>query len=88
MDTAYFKGNYPDRCSVQATLSGRPGDRTLIESAETWPFLLEQKKLEPDSAHVYAGNDLAALGPVDAVRLNIYPDGGVSRFRVFGTLAR
>ncbi len=91
VDTAHFKGNYPDRCSVQGFDAGNPGeggDPARMEAAGDWPFLLDRKKLEADSIHVFEAADLAAAGPVDTVRLNIYPDGGVSRFRVFGRLDR
>ena len=92
VDTAHFKGNYPDRCSVQGARAGDSGDGgsdpAKMEAAGDWPFLLEQRKLAADSIHVFEGADLASAGSVDTVRLNIYPDGGVSRFRVFGRLDR
>ncbi len=91
VDTAHFKGNYPDRCSVQGAVAGGSGDGSdpaKTEAAGDWPFLLEQKKLAADSIHVFEAADLASAGPVDTVRFNIYPDGGVSRFRVFGRLDR
>jgi allantoicase len=40
----------------------------------------------PDKEHFF-DDELVDLGPVTHVRLNIYPDGGVSRLRLFGTLA-
>jgi len=87
VDTAHFKGNYPDRCSIQAsaTATGSPADIAL--QAETWPVLLPQVKLSADTVHVFR-DELASLGPVKFVRLNIFPDGGISRLRVVGTLAR
>ncbi len=91
VDTAHFKGNYPDRCSVQGLDAGDPGrsaDPARLAEAGDWPFLLEPRKLAADSVHVFEGPDLSSAGPVDTVRLNIYPDGGVSRFRVFGRLDR
>ena len=92
VDTAHFKGNYPDRCSVQGALAGDSsdgnGDEALLAAAGDWTFLLEQNKLEADSIHVFDAGDMASAGPVDTVRLNIYPDGGISRFRVFGRLDR
>jgi allantoicase len=39
-----------------------------------------------DQQHYFEA-ELAELGPVSHVRLSIYPDGGVSRFRAFGHLA-
>ena len=49
-------------------------------------MLLGEMKLQADAQHVFAG-ELADLGPVRFVRLNIYPDGGVSRLRVLGRIA-
>ena len=46
-----------------------------------------EQKLEADKIHVFEGNKIAKLGPVNHVRLNIFPDGGISRLRIFGTLA-
>jgi allantoicase len=52
-----------------------------------WPTLLDEKKLSADGVHSFSGAELTTLGPVSHVRLNIFPDGGVSRLRLFGRLA-
>jgi allantoicase len=39
-----------------------------------------------DQQH-YFDTELEALGPVSHVRMSIYPDGGVSRLRIFGRVA-
>src|SRR5262249_36016138 len=64
IDTAHFKGNYPDTCSIDP--------------------LLPRTKLQPDTRHVFL-EELINAGPITQLRLNVYPDGGVSRLRVFGT---
>ena len=87
VDTAHFKGNYPDRCSIQASPRAHGSPEEIAAQAEHWPVLLPEVKLQADTEHVFAG-ELADIGPVRFVRLNIYPDGGVSRLRVFGRLAR
>jgi allantoicase len=76
LDTAHYKGNYPDSCSI---------DGAILEGE--WSAVLAQTKLQPDHLHVY---DKDSLGQTTAalVRLNIYPDGGVSRFRVFGVATK
>lgn len=86
VDTAHFKGNYPDRCSIQAAAQAHGSPQEIARAAETWPLLLPEVKLAADHLHVF-GPQLAALGPVRFVRLNIFPDGGVSRLRVRGRLA-
>jgi allantoicase len=87
IDTAHFKGNYPDRASVRAALVGASDDRALVTQAMFWPTLMPERPLSADSVHRFEGADLALLGPVSHVRLDIHPDGGVSRFRVFGRRA-
>jgi allantoicase len=87
IDTAHFKGNYPDSASVEAAViedqrGGVSADVSMRAIAD-WTIVLPQTKLQPDRLHAFD------LDGVDAspthIRLNIYPDGGVSRFRLFGT---
>jgi allantoicase len=85
VDTAHFKGNYPDRCSLQAAFVTGGTDSSLVTQAMFWPVLLDEQKLQMDKQHVFE-SELAKLGPVTHVRFNIIPDGGVSRLRLFGTL--
>lgn len=87
VDTAHFKGNYPDRCSIQATVDAHGAPHEIAAQAESWPVLLPEVKLQADHVHTFKA-ELADLGPVRFVRLNIYPDGGVSRLRILGTVAR
>ena len=86
VDTAHFKGNYPDRCSIQAS-GAQASDQELIDNAEAWPLLLQEQKLEADREHEFSV-EIATQNPVRFVRLNIMPDGGVSRLRLFGRLSR
>ena len=86
VDTAHFKGNYPDRCSIQAVLEAHGTAEEIAEAAVGWPVLLPEVKLSMDHIHVFR-DEVARLGPVKFVRLNIYPDGGVSRLRMMGRKA-
>jgi allantoicase len=87
VDTAHFKGNYPDRCFLQAAAeaSGTPDE--IAAASENWPVLLPEVKLAADTVHTFR-DELADIGPVRFVRLNILPDGGVSRLRLIGRIAR
>jgi allantoicase len=87
VDTAHFKGNYPDRCSIQATARAHGKPAEIAAQAENWPVLLAEGKLQPDQIHTFR-DELATMGPIRFVRLNIYPDGGVSRLRIMGTVVR
>jgi allantoicase len=49
--------------------------------------LLPRTKLQAHRRHFFT-RELHEVGMVSHLRLNIYPDGGVSRLRVHGTLAQ
>ncbi len=83
VDTCHFKGNYPDRCSLQAALVVGGTPQSLITQAMFWPTLLPEQHLQMDHQHHFR-TELASLGAVSHVRLNIFPDGGVSRLRLRG----
>jgi allantoicase len=85
VDTAHFKGNYPDRCSIQAADVTGGTDDSLITQSMFWRTLLPEQKLEMDRPHVFQ-KEVAELGAITHVRLNIIPDGGVSRLRLWGEL--
>lgn len=86
VDTAHYRGNYPDRCSLQAANVEQGTRASIITQSMFWPELMAPQKLRADAIHDFS-SELARPGPVTHVRLNIHPDGGVSRFRVFGRLA-
>ncbi|MDB5678591.1 allantoicase [Sphingomonas bacterium] len=83
IDTAHFKGNYPDRCFIQAAASATGSPDEIAAMSKDWPVLLPEVKLQADHSHVFR-DGLAELGPIRFVRLNIIPDGGVSRLRMVG----
>lgn len=86
VDTAHFKGNYPDRCSILAAEVTGGTEDSLVTQSMFWRVLLPEQKLEMDRPHQFQ-KEIADLGPVTHVRLNIIPDGGVSRMRLYGELA-
>jgi allantoicase len=87
VDTAHFKGNYPDRFFLQASANASGTPEEIGAQSEGWPLLLGEQKLAADEVHVFT-DGLSDLGPVRFVRLNIIPDGGVSRLRLIGRAAR
>ncbi|MDH3762766.1 MAG: allantoicase [Gammaproteobacteria bacterium] len=85
IDTAHFKGNYPDRCSLQAALIGAGTVDSIIAQSQFWSELLPPQKMEMDSEHGFK-DEIQLLGPVSHVRINIFPDGGLSRVRLLGKI--
>jgi len=82
VDTHHFKGNHPEWCSLTAAaLTTVPKPAALRRAAEQWEEILARSALGPDRE-----NEFAVAGDTTAthVRLHIYPDGGVARFRVWG----
>jgi allantoicase len=87
IDTAHYKGNYPDSCSIVAGDMPRGGDaleQAVITASMFWEELLPQQKLSADAIHKF--DKVTARGPITHIRVNIFPDGGISRLRVFGKL--
>ncbi len=86
VDTLHFKGNYPDSCSIQAAFVKGGTDSQIETQSLFWRELLPSQKLQMHQEHEFA-EQIARLGPITHVRLNVFPDGGVSRLRLFGKLA-
>jgi allantoicase len=85
IDTNHYKGNYPDRASLDGCLAPGATVDQLREAA--WSSMLPETKLSANKRHYFSGKQLQSVGPVSHVRLNIFPDGGVSRLRIHGRLA-
>jgi len=83
VDTCHFKGNYPDSCSIEACFSAHDD----VASNADWKTLLSQQKLSADTIHEFI-SEVNALGAITHIRLNIFPDGGVSRLRIFGKISK
>ncbi|SIS63745.1 allantoicase [Thalassolituus maritimus] len=81
VDTCHFKGNYPDTVSLEGTVSDSDG--VPAEDAE-WVTILDQVKTEAHTEHYYQEELQNTDVKYTHVRLNIFPDGGVSRLRVYG----
>ncbi|CAK2079756.1 allantoicase [Vibrio crassostreae] len=87
VDTAHFKGNYPDSCSIQAAyVKGGTDDQVETQSL-FWRELLPAQKLQAHEIHEFI-SEVNDLGAITHVRANIFPDGGISRLRLFGTKAK
>jgi allantoicase len=81
VDTHHFKGNFPASCSID--LLDAPGARvTDVIASTAWVPALLETRLEADKRHFF--RDSLQGVPASHVRLNIFPDGGVSRLRVWG----
>ncbi|MEO8334784.1 MAG: allantoicase [bacterium] len=81
IDTSFYRGNYPDRASIEGCeIEGTPSPDELVNSAH-WRTLLPESALQGDAQNKFAIGDDER---VTHLRLNIFPDGGVARLRVYG----
>ena len=81
VDTSFYRGNYPESCSIEAaSVEGTPDVETIATTAE-WTEILPRSPLQGDSRNQFA---VQSTTPFTHLRLNIYPDGGVARLRVHG----
>lgn len=77
LDTDHFKGNAPGSAMLECCDAGDSFDAATAR----WEELLPKTALEADARHRW---DNLPATPVTHVRLNIFPDGGVARLRLFG----
>jgi allantoicase len=82
VDTSYFRGNYPEQCSLEAcAIEGHPAVEQLISDANEWTELLPVSQLNGDSQNLF---EIGSGARATYLRFKIYPDGGVARLRVYG----
>jgi allantoicase len=86
VDTAYFRGNYPDRCSLQAAYVEKVNEQAIVTESMFWRTIVPEAKLEMDKIHIF-GDSLVDAGVVTHCRFNMIPDGGISRLRIIGELS-
>jgi allantoicase len=86
VDTSYFKGNFPESCSLEACNAPDLSVDALMDPAFSWKTVLPRTKLQAHTRH-YFDTEVLDAGVISHLRFNIFPDGGVSRLRVYGDLA-
>lgn len=80
VDTAWFTGNYPPEISVEGiAVEGYPSPEELIEGS--WITLVPRSPVKGDSLNPF---EVTSDRRVTHVKLTMYPDGGISRLRVYG----
>lgn len=80
--TKWFKGNYPAECAIYGAMLVDMPETEISAGLDVWQEMLPLSALGPDSLHEFA--DLHDVGTVSHVRLDIIPDGGISRLRLIG----
>jgi allantoicase len=83
VDTAHFKGNFPEACSLEAcAVEGHPAPDDLFVESVQWNVILPRTRLQGDSLNPFRLDK--DFGRATHLLFRIYPDGGVARLRVYG----
>lgn len=85
VDTAHFKGNYPDTCMIEGISISTNEEKNIQSDSLRWTEILPKQKLQADHEHVFE-KEILSHKEITHVRFSIFPDGGVSRLRLFGTI--
>ncbi|MCX6292501.1 MAG: allantoicase [Bacteroidetes bacterium] len=85
VDTCHFKGNYPDACSIEGCMITMEDEINITSSSITWKEFLPKQKLQADHEHHFE-KEITSSEPFTHIRLFMYPDGGISRLRLFGRI--
>src|SRR5687768_10553550 len=79
VDTTFFRGNYPEQCSLDAcAVDGQPDVEKLTGESTGWSEILPVSQLQGDSQNPFA---ITSSERFTHLRFRIFPDGGVSRLR-------
>jgi len=81
VDTSHFKGNYPAQCSLEACAAEKGASVEQLVHSTEWVEILPPSDLKGDTQNLFA---ISSPRRFTHVRLNIFPDGGVARFRAYG----
>ena len=88
IDTHHFKGNYPDSLTIQSALiPNKVKSKKILGSSKKWKLLLGKTKLKPHKKHLFKSK-ASNKNKVNCLRINIFPDGGISRIRAFGKVVK
>ncbi len=85
VDTAHFKGNFPESCSLEGCDAPVEGSADPVASNVAWKELLPRTRLQAHTRHFFE-DEISDTGALTHLRFNIYPDGGVSRLRAMGII--
>lgn len=86
VDTNHFKGNYPDSCAVDGCFS--LNDEDVLTNNVAWKPILKKQKLHAHKEHQFNAESIDEFNSITHVKLKIYPDGGISRLRIIGTIKK
>jgi allantoicase len=85
IDTAFFNGNHAPEIAVEGAFITSPEDEEKVQSKDFtgWEMILDRQECGPSQRHAWKLKELTEKAYTH-VRLHMYPDGGIARFRLYG----
>jgi allantoicase len=84
ISTHHFKGNFPSHCSLQAAyIPKKKSSSSIVGNSNGWKTLMNKTSLKANKTHIFK-NTLMKKDKINFIKINIFPDGGISRFKIFG----
>jgi len=83
VDTKHFRGNFPESAMLEGCYDPEEKNNDTTE----WFTLIPRTRMSPDAEHVFerSKNQISNSDrPITHVRVSIFPDGGISRIRIYG----
>ena len=56
---------------------------SIVQGSNRWKTLMKKTSLKANKTHVFK-NKLMKNSKINFIKINIFPDGGISRFKIFG----
>ena len=70
-----------------ALISNKINSNKILKNSKNWKIFLEKMKLKPHKKHIFKSN-INKKNKVNFLKINIFPDGGISRIRAFGKVVK
>jgi len=84
IDTNFFKGNFPESFSICSAYIENTTHTAVVTQSMFWEELIPKQKLQMNQKHYYDKTFLLHNKPITHIRINIFPDGGISRLKLYG----
>lgn len=85
IDTAFFNGNHAPFVSVQGLLEDASNTNVDIkEDDDRWETIIDKFECGPSQRHFFIKEDGLTKNTYSHIKLQMYPDGGIARFRLYG----
>ncbi|CCK70062.1 allantoicase KNAG_0D03150 [Huiozyma naganishii CBS 8797] len=84
IDTAFFNGNHAPHVSVDALFDYNENNESVSETDPRWEEVITKFECGPSQRHFFIREGGLTEKTYTHIKLKMYPDGGIARFRLYG----